>query len=86
MDAPIRCESRQEPLDDEERELMNSDYRDWECADEGICVGEPGAILPIRFTRKEDSALLGVAHAQGMTTHEFIKRATLARLPHEVAS
>ncbi|MGH2617838.1 MAG: hypothetical protein ACRDJC_21625 [Thermomicrobiales bacterium] len=81
MDKPIRYESIQEPLDDEERELMDPDNWDWENPIEGVTVGDPGAILPIHFTFDEYHHLSEAAHEQGLTTHEFIKQAALARLP-----
>jgi hypothetical protein len=78
MNEPIRYESIQEPLDDEERELMDPDNWDWENPIEGVTVGDPGAILSIRFTFDEYQHLFEAAHAQGLTTHEFIKRVALA--------
>jgi hypothetical protein len=78
MSEPIRYESIQEPLDEEERELMDPDYWDWDNPIEGVTVGDPGAVLPIRFTFDEYQRLSEAAHAQGLTTHEFIKRIALA--------
>jgi hypothetical protein len=77
MNYPTRYESIQEPLDDEECELMDPDTWDWDSTTEGRTVGAPGAVLPIRFTREEYSALWRHAHAQGLSTHEFIKRLAL---------
>jgi hypothetical protein len=78
MQEPIRYESIQEPLDEEERELMDPDFWDWDNPIEGVTVGDPGAILPIRFTFDEYHQLSEAAHAQGLTSHEFIKRVVLA--------
>jgi len=75
----------QEPLDEEERILMDPDTWDWESAEEGIPVANAGAILEIRFTRDEVGRLQRLAHAEGMTTHAFIKQAALARLPQEAS-
>lgn len=83
MKEPIRYVSLQEPLDDEERELMDPDNWDWDNPIEGVTVGDPGALLSIRFTFDEYHRLFEVAHAQGLSTHEFIKQAALARLPQE---
>jgi hypothetical protein len=85
MNESARYESMQEPLDDEERELMDPETWDWDSAVE--LVGRPnvGAILDIRFTRDEVARLQRAAHAEGMTTHAFIKEAALARLPQDVA-
>ena len=78
MEKPIRYESLEEPLDDEERELMDPDNWDWDNPIEGVTVGDPGAILSIRFTFDEYDHLFEAAHAQGISTHEFIKRLVLA--------
>ena len=86
MTNSIRSESIQEPLDDEERELMDPDTWDGETTVEGVVMPNVGAVLSIRFTREEIGPLQRVAHAEGMTTHEFIKRAALARLPLEASS
>ena len=45
MTKQIRYESIQEPLDDEERELMNPDNWDWDDPIEGVAVGDPRASL-----------------------------------------
>jgi hypothetical protein len=78
MEEPVRYVSIQEPLDDEERELMDPDNWDWEHPIEGVTVGDPGAILPIRFTFAEYQLLFDAARAQGMTSHELIKQLALA--------
>jgi hypothetical protein len=76
-------ESLQEPLDDEERELMDPEHWDWESTVEGVPTPNVGAILEIDFTREEIGPLQRFAHSQGMTVHAFIKQAALARLPQE---
>ena len=83
MTEPVRYESIQEPLDDDERELMDPDNWDWDNPIEGVTIGNPGAILVLRFTFEEYDHLFEAAHAQGLSTHEFIKQAALARLPQE---
>lgn len=83
MCALMRHKSTREPLDDEERELMDPEHWDWETTVEGVVMPNVGAILPIRFTREEIGPLQRLVHAEGMTTHEFIKQAALARLPQE---
>ncbi len=85
MHEPICFESVQEPLDDEERVLMDPETWDWDTSVEVVVHPNPGAILPIRFTRDEVVRLQRVAHAEGMTTHELIKQAALARLPQDVS-
>jgi hypothetical protein len=71
----------QEPLDDEERELMDPDNWDWSTTTPGRTVGTPGAILEIRFTRDEYVTLSRLARTLGISPHEFIKQAALERLP-----
>ena len=85
MSEPVRYESIQEPLDDEERELMDPDNWDWDNPVEVVVHPDFGFIFPIRFTGDEAGRLQRVAHAEGMTTHEFIKRAALARLPQDIS-
>lgn len=85
MNQSIRYESMQEPIDDEERYLMDPDTWDWESTEEGVPVPNPGAILEIQFTREEVARVEPVAHAEGMTLHEFIKQAALARVPQEAS-
>jgi hypothetical protein len=81
MTEPIRYESIQEPLDDEERELMDPDNWDWENPVEVVVHPDFGFIFPIRFTGDEVGRLEPVARAEGLSPHEFIKQAALAWLP-----
>ncbi len=74
MTKQIRYESIQEPLDDEERELMNPDNWDWDNPVEGATVGDPRASLTIPLTFDELDAIIEAAHGQGVSTEEFIKR------------
>jgi hypothetical protein len=80
-----RTEPTQSPLDDEERELMDPDTWDWDAIEDGITVGEPGTIFAVEFSRDEHRKLADAACAAGVTTHEFIKQAALARLPQDVS-
>ncbi len=76
MPEPIRYESIQEPLDDEERELMNPDNWDWDNPIEGVTIGDPKLLLTLEFTSNELralDALVAAAHARGLSTEEFIK-------------
>ena len=73
-------ESIQEPLDDEERELMNPDNWDWDNVIEGVTVSDPRASLTIPLTFDELDAIVEAAHAQGLSTEEFIKRLVLNSL------
>ena len=80
MTMQIRYESTQEPLDDEERELMNPDNWDWDNPVEGVTVADPRASLTIPLTFGELDAIVEAAHAQGLSTEEFIKRLVLNSL------
>ncbi len=80
MTKQVRYESIQEPLDDEERELMNPDNWDWDNLTEGVTVGEPRASLTIPLTFDELDAIVEAAHAHGLSTEEFIKRLVLGSL------
>jgi hypothetical protein len=78
MEESTRYAALQEPLDDEERDLMDSDSWDWDHPIEVRTVGKPGAVLRLHFSREEYVALSRLARAQGLSTHELIKRAALA--------
>lgn len=67
----------QEPFDDEERELMDVDSWDWSDIIEGDAVGNPGAVLTIRFTKDEYLALGRLADEAGVGTIEFIRQTML---------
>ena len=53
---------------------MNPDNWDWDNLIEGVPVGEPRASLTIPLTFDELDAIVEAAHAQGLSTEEFIKR------------
>ena len=80
MKKQMRYESTQEPLDDEERELMNPDNWDWDNLIEGVTVDEPRTSLTIPLTFDELDAIVEAAHTQGLSTDEFIKRLVLNSL------
>lgn len=75
----------QEPLDDDERELMDPDHWDWDSAVEGVPMPNVGAIIEIDFTREKIGPLQRLAHSQGMTAHAFIKQAALDRVLQDAA-
>ena len=75
MAIPMRYESIQEPLDEEDRELMDPDTWDWDHPIEGVTVREPSVTLT--FTREEYMAFWRLADAQGLATDEYIKRIAL---------
>jgi hypothetical protein len=77
MERPIRYESIQEPLDDEERELMDPENWDWDHPIEVVVAENPLVQLPIEVTFEEHDCLSKAARAIGLTPHEFMKRAAL---------
>ncbi len=78
MNEPIRYESVQGPLDDEEREVMDLDNGDWVNPIEGVTIGDSGAILSMPGTVDEYHHLFEAAHTRELKTHEFIRRVALA--------
>jgi hypothetical protein len=80
MNDPIRYDSTQEPLDDEERELMDPNNWDWDRAEEGIPVSNADAVLRVRFARDEFVALARLAREEGIGPIELIRRTMLGRI------
>lgn len=77
MDKPIRYESIQDPLDEDERELMDPNNWDWENSVEAVIAENPLAVFPIKVTLDEHRAIARAARAEGLPTGSFIKRAAL---------
>jgi hypothetical protein len=77
MDEPLRYEANQEPLDDEERELMDPENWDWDHPVEVVVAENPRVQLPIEVTFEEHRSLAQAARSVGLTPHEFIKRVAL---------
>ncbi len=73
-------QTTQEPLDDEERELMNPDNWDWDTAVDVQIIGTPGAVLRVHFTRDEFLALAGLAREAGVGPVAFIQQTMLAQI------
>jgi hypothetical protein len=78
MDEPVPYEPIQEPLDDEERELMDEDNWDWDNPIEAIIAPNSLAVFPIKVTFEEPSVIAQAARDAGLTTSGFIKQAALA--------
>lgn len=78
MNKRIRYESIQEPLDEEERELMNPDNWDWENPIEVVVSDDLIITLEIDLTSEEHKVLAQAAAAEGMPTHRFMKGVALA--------
>jgi hypothetical protein len=77
MEEPTRYASTQEPLDDEERELMDPDNWDWETPVDVVFAENLGIVMPIEVTFEEYGHLEQRARAEGLTPHEFMKRVAL---------
>ena len=75
-----------EPLDDEERELMDPDTWDWDSVEALPPVPSPGVVLPIRFSLDEMQRVSKAAEAQGITIFEYIKQSALTRVMHEIVN
>lgn len=77
MSKPIRYESIQEPLDDEERELMNPDNWDWENPIELVVSDNLIITLEIDMTPDEVALLSQAATAEGLPAHRYMKSVAL---------
>lgn len=75
----------QEPLDNEERELMDTDHRDWDSLEELPPVANPGAVFPIRFSLEEMRQVGRAADAAGQTIYDYIKESALLRSREKVS-
>jgi hypothetical protein len=84
MDNSATDRRFQEPLDDEERELMDPETWDWDNPIEGIPAERPGLVFEIRFTPEELEHLSRSARAEGMSLSAFIKHAVASHQPHAV--
>ena len=73
MPSPRR-HTTDEPLDEEERELMNPDTWDREKTDVGRMIGTPGAVIEVRFTRDEILALNRLAQQLGVGPVEYTRQ------------
>ena len=78
MEEQLDYEALQQPLDDEERELMDPDTWDWDTMQVGEPVADPRVSFILGFSSDELHLLSDVAYGQGITPHEFIKRVALA--------
>jgi hypothetical protein len=70
-----------EPLDEEERVLMDPDTWDWEAA-QVLPATKIGAVLAIRLSREELARIGQAARAEGITLTEFVKQSALLRALH----
>ena len=78
MSEPVvRYESTQEPLDDEERELMDPDNWDWENAYEIDPSPNPRLIFEVPFAGDDLRHIERAAIAEGMTVIAYLRHAAL---------
>jgi hypothetical protein len=81
MEQPTRQasshEPHDEPLDDEERALMDPDNWDWDNPVEAIIAENPLAVFPIKVTMDEHRAIAQAARAKGLSTSAFIKQSAI---------
>ena len=77
MNRQIRYESLDEPLNDEERDLMDPDAWDWDAAEERPPVTNPGIVVEIRFSGDEIERVASAAVEAGVALEAFITRAAL---------
>jgi hypothetical protein len=76
----IRYESIQEPLDEEERMLMDPDTWDWETAEEGGPNPDPHLIFQVRLSGDDIKHIEPAAVANGMTIGEYLRHVALQHL------
>jgi hypothetical protein len=84
-DSGGNCNSGK-PLDDEERELMNPDTRDWESAEEAIVEPTGYSITEARLTYDELSRIERAAIAKGMTVNAYVRYAALRCALQEISA
>jgi hypothetical protein len=83
MAGPIRYESIQEPLDDEERELMDPETWDWESAEVLPGTVYDGVGLRVEFEWNSFQILAVLAERENVTPAELVQRIVLERLAAE---
>ncbi len=84
MKTPVvRYESIQEPLDDEERELMDPDNWDWENAYKIDPSPDPHLIFEVRLSGDDLALIEPAAIARGMNIGEFLRHLALQHLDRE---
>jgi hypothetical protein len=83
MPSPIRYESMQEPLDDEERELMDPDTWDWESAEVMPGAGRVSYEVSVLLSGDQYRFATALAEREGATLTELVQRIVLERLDSE---
>ena len=78
MNEPVvRYESNQEPLDDEERELMDPNTWDWENAYEVNPSPDPHLVFEVRLAGVDLKHIERAAFAEGMTVTAYLLHSAL---------
>jgi hypothetical protein len=83
MEEPSGYGPRQEPLDEEERELMDPESWDWDHPIQGRTLGTPAAVLRVRFSRDEFRAIASMARSAGIGPVELLRRTMIERIAAE---
>jgi hypothetical protein len=78
-----RYESIQEPLDEEERILMDPDTWEWENAEEGGPSPDPHLIFQVRLSGDDLALIEPAAVAKGMNIGEYLRYVALQYLNRE---
>lgn len=77
IDHPELDDRLREPLDEEERILMDPDTWDWDNVVEVTTSPEPRLIFEVRLSHDEITRIEPAAIAKGMTITAFLKHAAL---------
>lgn len=84
MNQPELDDTLREPLDDEERELMDPETWDWDSAEVLPPVPASSTITEIHLSREELALVDRAAQAEGMTLAAYLRHAALERALHPV--
>jgi hypothetical protein len=79
MEHPELDDRLREPLDEEERMLMDPDTWDWDNIQEGTPVPHPEAIFEVVLSLDDIQRVEPAAIAEGMTVSAFLRHAALER-------
>jgi hypothetical protein len=74
---PELDDTLREPLDDEERELMDPDTWDWDSVEEAIVEPSGYSITEVRLSYSELSRIERAATSEGMTVNAYLRYAAL---------
>lgn len=69
----------QEPLDEEERELMDPETWNWDSIEVLPPPTNPGVVLGVCFSLEEMTSVGQAAAAEGLSIYEYIKQSALLR-------